>query len=187
MYIMYGANEEDAAEIEFINKMSNADDTDLEYRYSRYMKGALTIMGYAGAYPGFSGDYTNLNISDKIYEGQKIDRGLFSLSTFTNCLFANCRVYLSQIMSSKLQNCIFENCTFICTVFDDGNEMINVTFSNCKFIDSLVCVDYEDRVGLDPTTKMYYKTDCFDDPNHVYYENCIHSYITIDDPYVELW
>ncbi len=184
MYIMYGANEEDAADIALSIKMANVDEPGENRLCAKVFKDALTIMGYAEAYPGFNEEYKDLNISDKIYSNMNIERTLFAFSTFTNCLFANCRIYLSEILSSNLQNCIFENCTFICTVFSDSNEM-NVTFSNCKFIDSIVGVDYDKRVGYDPLLDMYYKRNCFDDPSHVKYNNCIHSYIVTEDPYVE--
>lgn len=134
----------------------------------------------------FTTEHMGITLSDTVFENQNIEHVFFGYPTVSNCTFRNCRVYMSEISECTMKDCVFENCTFICSAFDDSCTMINVTFNDCKFIDSEVCVDYRHRLVYDEVCKRYYKRYGLEnDHNHVEYNNCIHSYIATEDPYVE--
>ena len=129
-------------------------------------------------------EYLGLTVSDMVYENKNIERVYFGYPTVSNCTFRNCRVYMTDIAECVMKDCVFENCTFICSAFGDDCTMINVTFNDCKFIDSEVCVDYRHRETHDEECGRYFEIPGLkDDPNHVEYNNCIHSYIVTEDPY----
>lgn len=129
-------------------------------------------------------EYLGLTVSDMVYENKNIERVYFGYPNVSNCIFRNCRVYMTDIAECVMKDCVFENCTFICSAFGDDCTMINVTFNDCKFIDSEVCVDYRHRETYDEECGKYFEIPGLkDDPNHVEYNNCIHSYIVTEDPY----
>lgn len=129
-------------------------------------------------------EHLGLTLSDTVFENQNIEHVFFGYPTVSNCTFRNCRVYMSEISECAMKDCVFENCTFICSTFDDGGTMINVTFNDCKFIDSEVCIDYRHRMEYDEFCNRYIERyGLKDDHNHVEYNNCIHSYIVTEDPY----
>ena len=131
-------------------------------------------------------EYLGLTVSDTVYENKNIEHTYFGYPTVSNCTFRNCRVYMTDIAECVMKDCVFENCTFICSAFGDDCTMINVTFNDCKFIDSEVCVDYRHHETYDEECGRHFEIPGLkDDPNHVEYNNCIHSYIVTEDPYVE--
>lgn len=144
---------------------------------------------------------------DKTFSNETFDGCFIRGSALVNCTFRNCKIQMTNFFHSAMKNCVFDNCVFTCSILGDMVDLENVTFNNCKFIDSCFYL-YERDCGTNEYAydDYYYEEDDDDDWLHgsrkrnvitperisvketrienLKFNNCISSYILTLDPEV---
>lgn len=146
---------------------------------------------------------------DKIFSNETFDGCFIRGSALVNCTFRNCKIQMADFVDSAMKNCVFDNCVFACSTLEDGVDLENVTFNNCKFIDSCFYLYERDCETNEYAYEDYYYEEAEDEydnwshaprkrnvitPEHIdikerrienlRFNNCISSYILTADPEV---
>lgn len=206
--IMYGISERDYEVLEWLIKkveelpvaqMLNAlTDRHERWKVIRYHNQNI-IHVYSFLFRHSAGNISGklqVIFQDKWFSDETFRGGFYHSSLLSNCTFKNCKMENVMYCESAMKNCVFENCTFLCSGLDSMVDLENVTFNNCKFIDSEFCLY---KYGCE-TNENAYEDYCHDSDENIItpekvsvtekrivnlkFKNCISSYIITRNPEV---
>jgi hypothetical protein len=76
----------------------------------------------------FEGDYSGLDVMDKLFNGIDLHNSVFNGGYFTRTKFINCDLRHTEFTEAKFENCIFETCNL------DYSDFVFLSATETKFV-----------------------------------------------------